>query len=165
MKPFHASFTLFFFILGILQTLETIWMRKCLARRRWYRLFNALRVMRRVKLISEALESKQQPLPWTSSSDEEMQNGAVFNAKLPYLHPFSRYQNVFEKIHLIVNNGTFGTVFSVQHKETKETFAARHVKAITMRNNLREEAEILWQLRNVSEIIQIQGRYFSLRNS
>ena len=159
MKPFHASFTLFFlfFILGILQTLETIWMRKCLARRRWYRLFNALRVMRRVKLISEALESKQQPLPWTSSSDEEMQNGAVFNAKLPYLHPFSRYQNVFEKIHLIVNNGTFGTVFSVQHKETKETFAARHVKAITMRNNLRDEAEILWQLRNVSEIIQIQG--------
>ena len=135
-------------------------MRKCLARRRWYRLFNALRVMRRVKLISEALESKQQPLPWTSSSDEEnLQPNGRFNAKLPYLHPISRYQNVFEKIHLIVNNGTFGTVFSVQHKETKETFAARHVKAISMRNNLRDEAEILWQLRNVSEIIQIQGMY------
>ena len=38
--------------LGILDTLETMWMRKCLARRRWYRLFNALRVMRRVKLMS-----------------------------------------------------------------------------------------------------------------
>ena len=29
--------------LGILQTLETDWMRRCLARRRWYRIFNALR--------------------------------------------------------------------------------------------------------------------------
>ena len=38
--------------LGILDTLETMWMRKCLARRRWYRLFNALRVMRRVKLMA-----------------------------------------------------------------------------------------------------------------
>ena len=129
-------------------------MRRCLARRRWYRLFNALRVMRRVRLISETLESRQ----WTSSSDDEMTLSSGFdNANLPYLHPFSRYHSLFDKIHLIINNGTFGTVFSVQNKETKESFAARHVKAMNIRNNLREEASILWQFRNVSELIQLQG--------
>ena len=35
--------------LGILETLETSWMRRCLARRRWYRLFNAVCVMTRVR--------------------------------------------------------------------------------------------------------------------
>ena len=131
-------------------------MRRCLARRRWYRLFNALRVMRRVRLISETLESRQ----WTSSSDDEMTLSSGFdNANLPYLHPFSRYHCLFDKIHLIINNGTFGTVFSVQNKDTKESFAARHVKAMNIRNNLREEASILWQFRNVSELIQLQGLY------
>ena len=35
--------------LGILQTLETSWMRRCLARRRWYRLFNAVRVFTKMR--------------------------------------------------------------------------------------------------------------------
>ena len=35
--------------LGILQTLETRWMRRCLARRRWYRLFNAVRVFAKMR--------------------------------------------------------------------------------------------------------------------
>ena len=48
-------------------------MRKCLARRRWYRLFNALRVMRRVKLMSETIEtSRNRHWTGTSSSDDDM---------------------------------------------------------------------------------------------
>ena len=35
--------------LGILETLETTWMRRCLARRRWYRLLNAVRVMASIR--------------------------------------------------------------------------------------------------------------------
>jgi hypothetical protein len=35
--------------LGVLQTLETRWMRRCLARRRWYRLFNAVRVFAKMR--------------------------------------------------------------------------------------------------------------------
>ena len=58
----------------------------------------------------------------------------------------------------IVNNGTFGTVFNVQHKENGDSFAARHVKALNVRSNLRDEASILWQLRNVPELIQLQGK-------
>ena len=35
--------------LGILETLETTWMRRCLARRRWYRLLNAVRIMTSIR--------------------------------------------------------------------------------------------------------------------
>ena len=145
--------------LGILQTLETIWMRRCLARRRWYRLFNALRVMRRVRnIISEANGDMKL---WTSSSDDENgDNGPVTqNGDHPYLHPITRYSLLFDKIHLVANNGTFGTVFSVMHKETGETYAARHVKDVEKRGNLRDEAALLWQIRNVPELIQLQGLY------
>lgn len=146
--------------LGILQTLETIWMRRCLARRRWYRLFNALRVMRRVRNIMA--EANGEMKLWNSSSDDENgEHSAVVAAqeKHPYLHPFTRYSLLFDKIHLVANNGTFGTVFSVMHKETGEIYAARHVKDEEKRDNLRDEAAILWQIRNVPELVQLQGLY------
>jgi hypothetical protein len=46
------------------------------------------------------------------------------------------YSRNFYKTHLIVNNGSFGTVFSVQSKETEECYAARHVKSKSVRGNL-----------------------------
>lgn len=49
-------------------------------------------------------------------------------------------------------------MFNVQHKENGDSFAARHVKALNVRSNLRDEASILWQLRNVPELIQLQGK-------
>ena len=53
-------------------------------------------------------------------------------------------------------------MFNVQHKENGESFAARHVKALNVRSNLRDEASILWQLRNVPELIQLQGKLDAL---
>ena len=53
-------------------------------------------------------------------------------------------------------------MFNVQHKENGESFAARHVKALNVRTNLRDEASILWQLRNVPELIQLQGKLDAL---
>ena len=144
--------------LGILQTLETIWMRRCLARRRWYRLFNALRVMRRVRNILSEIQLN-------SSSDDENQNPneaaevILKDPDHPYFHPFTRYSLLFDKIHLVANNGTFGTVFSVMHKESGEIYAARHVRDLEKRTDLRGEAEILWQIRNVPELVQLQGLY------
>ena len=49
-------------------------------------------------------------------------------------------------------------MFNVQHKENGDSFAARHVKSLNVRSNLRDEASILWQLRNVPELIQLQGK-------
>jgi len=159
--------------LGILDTLETMWMRKCLARRRWYRLFNALRVMRQVKLMSMESQPDTMRNVWNSSSDDDMSDGnnIGFSKTIasdqccglvkqpPYVHPISRYSRNFYKTHLIVNNGSFGTVFSVQSKETEECYAARHVKSKSVRGNLMEEASILWQMRNVSEVVQLWGLY------
>ena len=53
-------------------------------------------------------------------------------------------------------------MFNVQHKENGDSFAARHVKALNVRSNLRDEASILWQLRNVPELIQLQGKLEAL---
>ena len=144
--------------LGILQTLETRWMRRCLARRRWYRFFNAIRVMKRVRSATEALADR---MVTASSSDEEKSNGLGASADLinPYTHPLARYHRLFDKVHLISHNGTFGTVFSVQHKESKETYWAKHVKAISYRMNLREEASILRDLKNVANVVQLEGLY------
>ena len=53
--------------LGILQTLETRWMRRCLARRRWYRLFNAVRVFAKMRA------------PLTSVHDPRKNSGCDLN--------------------------------------------------------------------------------------
>ena len=53
-------------------------------------------------------------------------------------------------------------MFNVQRKENGDSFAARHVKALNVRSNLRDEASILWQLRNVPELIQLQGKLDAL---
>ena len=50
-------------------------------------------------------------------------------------------------------------MYSVQHKETGECYAARHVKAASVRASLLEESSILWTLRNVQEVIQIKGLF------
>lgn len=57
--------------LGILQTLETSWMRRCLARRRWYRLFNAVRVFAKMRA---PLTSIQDPSKPTTSCDLNQTN-------------------------------------------------------------------------------------------
>ena len=54
------------------------------------------------------------------------------------------YSRNFYKTHLIVNNGSFGTVFSVQSKETEECYAARHVKSKSVRGNLMVSNNCYW---------------------
>lgn len=88
--------------LGILQTLETIWMRKCLARRRWYRIFNAICVMQRVKSLADAQESAFKPNAWSSSEDDMVDGMTLMdkssNLIQPYIHPISRYYRLFFKV-------------------------------------------------------------------
>ena len=174
--------------LGILQTLETSWMRRCLARRRWYRLFNAVRVMTRIANLNncDSHEGKVN-LTMGSSCEEEEMNGRhqALGDLPPFVRDISVYEQTFEKLHLIVNNGTLGTIFSVQktimppplegkfgeiaafetngHVETSEVFSARHVKQ--MLDNLKMEAGILYQLRNVRYVIQLEGLYEGTRRS
>ena len=74
--------------LGILQTLETSWMRKCLARRRWYRLFNAVRVFAKMRApISSIHDSNKPPSCDLNQTDDEME---VPNRQHPP-HPMKAY--------------------------------------------------------------------------
>ena len=57
--------------LGILQTLETSWMRRCLARRRWYRLFNAVRVFAKMRAPISSIHDTTKP---TKSCDLNQTN-------------------------------------------------------------------------------------------
>ena len=77
----------------------------------------------------------------------------------PYIRPLSYYHRLFDKIHLLSNNGTFGIVYSVMNKDSRDYYVARHVKVASSRANLNEEASILWQMKNVLECIQLQGLY------
>lgn len=238
--------------LGILQTLETSWMRRCLARRRWYRLFNAVRVMTRIahlnnlncdsssceggstssaaagKTNGHATPGDMSEVMGSSCEDEDLAMSAaaatpaVFNRGTgmksspslvnvaghgqpikredtidfsqlsdlpPFVHDISTYYHKFEKLHLIVNNGVHGTVFSVQRTSVpqlsvgqgsfggkvaafesnghfdgeSEVYSARHVKHC--RDGLRIEAGILYQLRNAEHVVQLEGLYDGLRQS
>lgn len=76
------------------------------------------------------------------------------------MHDIADYYKDFEKLHLIVNNGSFGTVYSVQRVNATagcEVFSARHVR--TNLENLRREAGILYQLRSEETIVHLEGLY------
>jgi serine/threonine protein kinase len=157
--------------LGILETLETSWMRRCLARRRWYRLFNAVCVMTRVRNMTanssnnsscDNGESMQHFVD--TSSEEDYLNGlasATDGRSAPFMHDIADYYKDFEKLHLIVNNGSFGTVYSVQRVVKAaagcEVFSARHVRLHL--DSLRREAGILYQLRSEETIVHLEGLY------
>lgn len=125
--------------LGLLRALETRWMRRCLARRRWYRLFNAVRVMTSMRLlqpptISEAAAAAKPPKRrslasllnnYLSSSeegiiddgqqvDDEVDMACLDPNSPPFVRDISAYKGNFEKLHLLVNNFAAGTIYSVQ---------------------------------------------------
>ncbi len=122
--------------LGILETLETTWMRRCLARRRWYRLLNAVRVMTSIRHLSggpswESTASSSSAAEEDASSDEGADGGAdgegAVSNGLPVFE-MSSYSGTFDMLHLILNNGAFGNLFCIQHVATGEVYTAKHAK-------------------------------------
>lgn len=159
--------------LGILETLETSWMRKCLARRRWYRLLNAVRLMTTMRMQAfgspsasnsgDTCDGGTASHQFHDSSSEETEEDrrkrrvSHLRNGLP-VNDISTYHDTFEKLHLIVNNGAFAsTLYCVQHVHSREVYAARHVRKSL--DNLRKEAEILYQLRGAREIITFHGLF------
>lgn len=161
------------FYLGILETLETTWMRRCLARRRWYRLLNAVRVMTSIRKLSESSSSRANVLDSMSSmssanssllssgssseDDDVILITSLNNKSSLSVYPMSNYNETFDSLHLIMNNGTFGTLFCVQHVITGEVYTAKDVRHSL--ESMRTEACILHQLRNDANIISFFGLY------
>ena len=67
------------------------------------------------------------------------------------------YDDTFEKLHLIMNNGVFGTLFCIQHTVTGEVFTAKHVR--TDLHSVRREAAILHKVRNEPSVIAFYALY------
>ncbi len=155
--------------LGILETLETTWMRRCLARRRWYRLLNAVRVMTSIRHLSggPSWESNSS----TGGDEEELSSdenqggdgtdGDVRNG-LPVFE-MATYNSTFDMLHLILNNGAFGNLFCVQHVSTGEVYTAKHAK--NSLDSMREEASLLHQVRNEPHVVAFFGLYESPKHS
>ncbi|CAB4066838.1 MYLK [Lepeophtheirus salmonis] len=182
--------------LGIIETLETTWMRRCLARRRWYRLMNAVRVMRSIKSLksssSNCLPSTPTRLLSTPKSrrrngssnkssvdssiddddeldedEEEAKSYHFAKSLMPKglpMHRISNYRQTFLKLHLIVNNGSFGTIFCVQHSiRSNEIYASKEVRHSL--ESVRREANILHQLRNCDLVERTSESDFVLNES
>ena len=165
--------------LGILDTLETTWMRRCLARRRWYRLLNTVRVMTSIRQLSGVWESNSTvddsssdddvvmistPSPPSSAKTTSTKTSTTTTNGIPQqrqnglpVYDMANYNNTFEKLHLIVNNGAFGTIFCVQHIMTSDVFSAKHLR--NNQESMRKEATMLHKLRNEPTIIAFFGLY------
>ncbi|TRY68611.1 hypothetical protein TCAL_03224 [Tigriopus californicus] len=145
--------------LGILETLETTWMRRCLARRRWYRLLNAVRAMTSIRQLSGSWENNSSMSSVSSEDDDPVVLTTPVN-RLPNglsIFDISAYNNTFDKLHLIVNNGAFGTLFCIQHTVSGEVYSSKHLRDSFP--TMRKEASILHQLRNEDAIIAFHGLY------
>ncbi len=158
--------------LGILETLETSWMRRCLARRRWYRLLNAVRVMTSIRSLSggpswesaSSTTGEEEEDEELASSDECADGDGDGDARngLP-VYEMASYNNTFDMLHLILNNGAYGNLFCVQHSGSGEVYTAKHAKNST--DSMRAEASVLHQVRNDPHVVAFYGLYESPRHS
>ena len=66
-------------------------------------------------------------------------------------------------LHLITNNGVFGTFFCVQHTVTGEVWTAKHTRA--EQRSVRREAAILYKVRNEPTLLGFYALYSSPKSS
>ncbi len=151
---------------GILDTLETTWMRRCLARRRWYRLLNTVRAMSSMRQFVSDSQSKAATSEAASSDDEETNgnnstqtNNQSESSRNLIIGEFNTFNESFLKLQLLANNGPQGTLFSIQEIRTGNVFTAKYLKR--SKESSRKEAEILRTLRNDDNIIAFHGYYES----
>ena len=159
--------------------LETSFMKKCLARRRWYRAFNTLQVnsaqlpyipflhsfelffklqaMYRIRRLSS--------IEFKSGQDYEKYNAEKLNLRTLVIKEdlstpteFSEYQDRFESQSQI-GSGTFGSVYLLKDKSTSEFAAAKYLRQD--KEKVRFEAEILFKLIESSFVVQLIGLYES----
>jgi len=145
----------------VLFELETTWMRKCLARRRWYRALNALRAMHTMRKFS---------LPDSPSGEDEESTEVssqasrvtVVEETLEEPRPYEEYKMKYLNVCLI-GSGTYGSVYYVREKETGEVAAAKYLRQ--EKSKVQNEAGILRKLIQSAMVVQLLGLYESTLNS
>ncbi len=161
--------------LNIVETLETTYMRRCLARRRWYRLLNAVRVIMTTTnnmrpsssttstaSVTGATEALPESTADHSSSEEDATGG--FSARRLHTPPdglsvrdIASYHETYHKLSLILNNGSMGTFFTVEHRMTGEVFTSKHLRGA--HKIMAREAAVMHRLRNDPNVVAFLGLY------
>ena len=155
--------------------LETSFMKKCLARRRWYRAYNSLQVSKAQFLFNFHFQSnllqviykirKLSSIEFKSGQDYERYNAERLNLRslvikedLSSPTEFSKYQERYESLSQI-GSGTFGRVFLLKDRSSSELAAAKFLRQ--NKEKVRLEADILFKLIESSFVVQLIGLYES----
>jgi len=154
----------------VLHELETTWMRRCLARRRWYRALNALRAMHTMRKFSlpepspTSLEESDNNKPNNNNavSLAEPTRIAVVEENIAEPKDFELYKHTYENICLI-GSGTYGAVYFVREKESGDVAAAKYLRQ--EKSKVRAEAAVLKKLIQSAFVVQLVGLYESTLNS
>jgi len=147
--------------IDMLQELETTWMRRCLARRRWYRALNALKAMHTMQKLTfpETVPDLEVLAEMVTKAPTRV---AIVEPCLGEPKDFEVYKELYESV-VQVGSGTFGSVYFVRERETGECAAAKYLRQ--EKHKVRREAEVLRSLIQSAFVVQLVGLFESPLNS
>lgn len=146
--------------IDVLHELETTWMRKCLARRRWYRALNALKAMHTMVKLTFP-ETVPDPEIISNIKSAAPTRIAVAAEDLATPKDLQIYKDTYDNVAL-VGSGTFGSVYYARHRETENIVASKYL--IQEKEKVKVEAEVLRDLIQSAFVVQLLGLYESPLN-
>jgi len=146
-------------VIDLLHELETTWMRKCLARRRWYRALNALKAMHTMrKLTFPETVPDSDCVSSLVSMTMAPTRVAVLGEGLAEPKDFQEFKDKYET-EAQVGAGAFGSVYRVRERETGDLAAAKYLRQ--EKDKVREEAAVLRSLIQSAFVVQLLGLFES----
>merc|ERR1719336_806347 len=145
--------------IDVLHELETTWMRRCLARRRWFRALNALKAMHTMQKLTfpETVPDND-----NVSKIEPSTRRVVVEETIAEPKDFEQYKATYENV-ILVGSGTYGSVYYVRERETGDSAAAKYLRQ--EKRKVRREAEVLRSLIQSAFVVELVGLYESPLNS
>merc|ERR1719336_1441692 len=145
--------------IDVLHELETTWMRRCLARRRWFRALNALKAMHTMQKLTfpETVPDND-----NVSKIEPSTRRVVVEETIAEPKDFEQYKATYENV-ILVGSGTYGSVYFVRERETGDSAAAKYLRQ--EKKKVRREAEVLRSLIQSAFVVELVGLYESPLNS
>ena len=145
----------------IVVELETGWMKRCLARRRWQRALNTLRAVATIKRMSSA-EYKSSPHAQSRRASERCLRLEQFSKSLAEPGELDEFEERYE-VERQIGSGSFGHVFLVKDTVTGDLAAAKFQKQ--EKSKVRAEVAMLSALIQSAFVVQLVGLFEGPLNS
>lgn len=140
-----------------LEELETSFMKKWLARRRWYRAFNAFQAMRMMRKLSST-EYKSRPESQLNSAHKLHQRILESETVSSLPRDISEFKENYTKLN-VVGSGGFGSVHLIQNRQTAQLAAAKVLRQ--PKQLVRAEASVLFKLIKSAFVVKFIALYES----